>query len=1625
MSVQRTLPLPSRLVAGLAALATAVAGFVWASPAVAAPRGGASEAASASGGTPHALTTDFLDAPMTVDPASAPTLRWQLPDGTSQSRFQIVVTESASGDAVWDSGEIESTSARATYAGTTLTQATRYSWTVRAWDTDGAASPWSKPAEFGTGPTTAWDDARTIWASGPEVWGGDFDLTFRAQFVEKHVTLAFRAANGDNFYLWQFRGDGVNELAVHKKVAGDSAPAVLKTAPLGVAIENGPSARFYDIRLVAEGNKISTYLDGRLVDTTVDATFASGGFGFYSGGTESYLVDDVVMKDLGGDVLYENDFTGTAYNDFGCGTLTGTALSIPRAQRAGCVYYGPWSDYDMEFDLSVTTAAVGVMLRAADARNNLMWQVRGDTSRIVPHTRVNGTFAALAAAPVSPAIGIGNLTRVKISARGNEFTTFINGSQVDKRTVVAPRVGGIGVRTGSQESGTISNLTVTTPRGEVIYRSDPSAHPNEFPCAPASNGVIAVPKAADCLRAGTVAATPDWAFLRTEFAVDDKAVASATLFATSSSTSPARQYVHRVLMNGEFVGVGPSFPVDDETRFDGWDVTSLVRQGEQNALGAIAYTTAGRQFLATLVVEYEDGTRTVVTSSPAWRSLPDAGAVYPAAGSVGTSYFSAPIENLQGPEYPFGFSEPGFDDEAWVTSTLRPSLTSLVGSTTGTVEEETHAPERIVEKAPGHYFIDFGRSWVGGVRLDLDGPAGSMVEVRYGEELTDRTTTANTVRWQLRTGNTYRDRYTLAGGGESLQNWGFRVFRYVEIIGAPEAITADTIAATALVYPMGDDATFAAAGSDLEQVWELSRHTIDSQNLNAYADSWTRERAPYEADAFIQLQSHIYLDDDPTLAEYSMDYLLSRRTWPTEWPMYLILGAHELWQSTGSAAFIEDNYDQLVSRLPSAYLESSTGLIRKTSGSNGCNSVTDCDIVDWPASERDGYVFRQYNTVVNALAYRSYRDMADMAEATGREADAAEFTAIADRLREAINTYLYDAEAGAYDDGMDAARTRTGHHAIHASVFAQAFGVTPPEERERVGGYLAQRGMQCSVYCAPFLLQALYDGNQGDAAYDLLTSDGQRSWLNMIALGAGATMEAWDPALKSNTTFSHPWASSPAFVIPRGMFGIRSTEAGYAQFSVKIQPGALDTAQVSVPTVKGLIRAAFDRGDGEMSVGLHVPAGSAAQVAVPVNDPDVDTLYVDRVAVPAAYADGYAVIEQVGPGCHLVSATADADAGAASASCPDGFDVDAEAPTVTIDVDGDVTDGWVGPDAVVTIGADDAGSGVAAVDVRIDGGEWAPYSERVALAEGMQRVEARATDAAGNVSRVASRELGLDSSSPATTAATQRGDAAASGLRPVTVTLSATDAGSGVAATSYRVDDGDTVAYDGPFTVAGAGVHTVTYWSTDAVGNREEERQASVMVDASATAPAVGTLTSNEGWDTGLSDGTFTVTMSLWWGENATEYDLYRDGELVATVPLTWSGRATQTGAHRVEGLPNGTYEFSAVLRNASGTSATAPLVVTVANASPGTPVLAHDNYDRDGNYSVTAHLWWGTNATSYRFLENGSVVDEGTLEAASPSAQHATFTAAQRTPGTYRYVVEFTNHAGTTTSAPLTVAVR
>src|SRR5206468_7450573 len=113
---------------------------------------------------------------------------------------------------------------------------------------------------------------------------------------------------------------------------------------------------------------------------------------------------------------------------------------------------------------------------------------------------------------------------------------------------------------------------------------------------------------------------------------------------------------------------------------------------------------------------------------------------------------------------------------------------------------------------------------------------------------------------------------------------------------------------------------------------------------------------------------------------------------------------------------------------------------------------------------------------------------------------------------------------------------------------------------------------------------------------------------------------------------------------------------------------------------------------------------------------------------------------------------------------------------------------WFLSSVGVTVSATDSQSGVATIQARTDGGARQLYSSPVsAAADGTHTLDHYATDVAGNVESTHSVSVKIDMVSPASLSQIAGTPASGGYLSPATVTLSASDATSGVQSIAYRV----------------------------------------------------------------------------------------------------------------------------------------------------------------------------------------------------------------------------------------------
>ena len=233
-------------------------------------------------------------------------------------------------------------------------------------------------------------------------------------------------------------------------------------------------------------------------------------------------------------------------------------------------------------------------------------------------------------------------------------------------------------------------------------------------------------------------------------------------------------------------------------------------------------------------------------------------------------------------------------------------------------------------------------------------------------------------------------------------------------------------------------------------------------------------------------------------------------------------------------------------------------------------------------------------------------------------------------------------------------------------------------------------------------------------------------------------------------------------------------------------------------------------------------------------------------------------------GVHTVYAYATDVAGRTTSATPVNatVKVDTTKPTAALTLAPAGSGGWrLSGSASIT--GSDATSGVDHVEYRIDTGSFASIASGATFTvpEGTHSITYRAVDVAGNVGDdVTVSDVKVDSVKPQSTVS----PASSTGWRNSgAVTLSATDATSGVASIGFKVDGAATyTTYTAPLALAD-GTHTVVYRAIDVAGNVEADTTATIKVDTALPTATISQVGSGQPTITGTDQAALSGVASV------------------------------------------------------------------------------------------------------------------------------------------------------------------
>jgi hypothetical protein len=494
--------------------------------------------------------------------------------------------------------------------------------------------------------------------------------------------------------------------------------------------------------------------------------------------------------------------------------------------------------------------------------------------------------------------------------------------------------------------------------------------------------------------------------------------------------------------------------------------------------------------------------------------------------------------------------------------------------------------------------VDFGRIVAGFIELDLDAPAGTVVELLYRERVYKQGRETIT---DPRTGA----RYIVAGTGEAWTAMELNGLRYVYIVVHADTavdLAINRIAVREHTYPH-NGGNFRSNDAEIDALYQAGVRTVQLNSFDAFTDCPTREQRAFVGDAVVHQMVQLTTNEDWQLAKYYVELGDSPRydgmlpmsvvgdiehiagyTIP-DWALHWVHGVHNLYRYTGERALVLRYLPSVerVLRWYESYVDAHGTL----------SNVAEWNLVDWSSVFVSGR-----SSILTALWARGLRELAEMSGWLGNAGTASWARSRYEDAKAGFEDF-WDAERGVYVDHIvDGQRQTATSQAANATAIvsclaperrwaAVANAMTDPSKvvinswigDYNLGGYDPDRavthlrGIQDITWDAkteivraePFFSYVVHDALAAAGRFERLL-DVLRDWSQFLVDGYDTFGECWGWG-----TPVHGWSATPTRDLVQYIAGITPAEPGYQAIRIAPRPGVLTRIATAVPTPHGLL----------------------------------------------------------------------------------------------------------------------------------------------------------------------------------------------------------------------------------------------------------------------------------------------------------------------------------------------------------------------------------------------------------------------------------------------------------------------
>ncbi len=704
-------------------------------------------------------------------------------------------------------------------------------------------------------------------------------------------------------------------------------------------------------------------------------------------------------------------------------------------------------------------------------------------------------------------------------------------------------------------------------------------------------------------------------------------------FTTHQPIRRAMVYVSAVhdfelYLDGEPLGKGPGYHYPQYQYYKTFDITEMVKHGNDHLFACLTHWYGGGQgrpksvqgFLLKTIVEYADGTSTMMTTNNSWKQIqvPSflAGQKHRNRGE-GVGF----VDKMDSRLFIDDWNQIDFDDSNWQnaveigahpvtpwTGILQPNLARLYEQKISPISIQAISNDRLV--------IDLGKVYAGVPEIHFSGgKSGEVVTILGGYSLHEDGSVSNTTNQSTDLNYTF----ILNGGEATFKPMVYLGMRYLQVTGSPNRPTKEDVHFIARHFELDEDrSSFDSSNEMLNQVWRLMKRSLVVGAQESFVDTPTREKGGFLGDSWSAgVGSMINMGDRTMNRRILQEFLDSQdqfwedgrlnAVYPNgdgarDIPDYTQMFLFWIWDYylvSGDAQFLMDNFSRLlkVVEYVDKHIDPTTGLVKNLSGGNGAYLH---GIIDWPATMRYGYDMNtDIRTVINAYAYSNYDILSKIAGVVDKPLIREVYDARAKNIKQAINSYLSNDE-GLYVDGLKNGIEKSENSSQHANAVTLAMGIAPEEHVGHLADYIKSKKMRMGMVTVRWLPEAIGEAGDGAHLLDLYTRKDWDGWANIISKGATMTWESWD-ALETKQSLSHPWGAAGLLGIHRYILGVQILEPQYAEIQIKpLDFGEkLQFVNGVLPSGRGDIKVSWTRSSTSYRLIAEIPENVEAAVYIP------------------------------------------------------------------------------------------------------------------------------------------------------------------------------------------------------------------------------------------------------------------------------------------------------------------------------------------------------------------------------------------------------------------------------------------